>query len=170
MNKHKNSSNKFLLVGVVLIAVLCLVLINLQKQSVAEEMVPQAPVRITPKPTPVTVTPAMQYTNTRLGYTLTIPAGATLTYTDNGVSKSVKTLPADAHEIRIYTGNTYLSISDKSYTVNTGTRTQGTTVIDGRSYRSIFTPSQSTIYVRDGLTLYYGAAAPTSILASLKIK
>lgn len=169
MHKHKKSSNKFLIIGVIIIAILTVILINLQNQSVEEVLVEVTPVKTTPKPTPVSVTPATQYTNTRLNYSLTIPAGAYLTYTDGDTKKAVNTLPADAREVHVYTGGTYLSVSDKTYTL-TSPRTQGTTIIDGRTYRSTHTPSMSAVYIKDGLTVSYGATVPTSIFASLKIR
>lgn len=171
MHKHKKSSNKFLIIGVIVIAILTIILIQLQNQPVDDVLVEVTPVKTTPKPTPVTPAPLTTlYVNNRLGYTVILPGGARLTVTENGVERTVTTLPADAREVRIYSGDTYLSVSDKTYTLPEGTRTQGTTNIGGRSYRSTSTPGQTTIYVREGLTVYYGPTVPSMMLASLRLK
>ncbi len=170
MHKHKKSSNRFLIIGVIIIAILTVILIQQQNQPVDDVLVEVTPVQTTPKPTPPAPALTTLYVNNRLDYTVIIPGGARLTVTENGVEKTVTTLPADAREVRIYSGDTYLSISDKTYTLPAGARTMGTTDIGGRSYRSTSTSGQTTIYVREGLTVYYGPTVPSMMLASLRIK
>lgn len=170
MHKHKKSSNQFLIIGVIIIGILSVVLINLENQPTDDVLVEVTPVQTTPKPTPVVTTPAKEYTNTRLNYSITIPAGAQVAIQEDGTRKTVATLPADAREVHITSGGKTLSISDISYSLTGSPRTQGLTLVDGYSYRTVQTPSKSAIYVREGLIIYYENEAPKTLLASLKIK
>jgi len=190
MTKQKGSSRSFLLVGLVIILILAVALIRLDKRTAAMELVEETPTVVVSKPKPVEVKPALPvaYTNTKLEYSLTIPVG-TRTSIENGNGKVyADPVPSNVGGVYIEKGDMYVTVSDQAYPFGMGVttkRSNGTAVIDGKTYRTtnwtdgtaIF---KETVFVKDDLFISYGYNSATNkatldafvkpILASIDIK